>query len=120
MLREIAEREGIEVSDEELDEAIAGIIAGVAKPEQMEKVYSADRYMRSVLKNEMYDERLSDHLINIATEGKGAVLHGYDPAVEIAAEPDDQPKKKAGKKAAAEEQTRASIRPNQPPSMRDR
>ena len=33
-------------------------MAGAPNPEQMQKVYSADRYMRSVLRNEMYDERL--------------------------------------------------------------
>jgi trigger factor len=82
VLREIAEREGIAVTDEEVSAEIEGIVAGAPNPEQMEKVYSADRYMRSVLRNEMYDERLSNHLIEVATGGKGATLNGYEPGSE--------------------------------------
>jgi hypothetical protein len=66
----------------------------------MSKVYSADRYMRSVLRNEMYDERLSNHLIASATEGKGAVTNAYDPeaAVEAVAEEKPKARKKSTKK----------------------
>jgi large subunit ribosomal protein L17 len=38
--------------------------------------------MRSVLRNEMYDERLQNFLIESATEGKGATLNGYVPGSE--------------------------------------
>ncbi|HET7717949.1 MAG TPA: trigger factor, partial [Bauldia sp.] len=95
VLREIAEREGIAVTDEEVEAEIEGIVSGAANPEQMQKVYSADRYMRSVLRNEMYDERLSTHLIDIATEGKGATLNGY-----VAGE-DDAPGRKGVKAKAS-------------------
>jgi hypothetical protein len=82
VLREIAEREGIAVTDEEVEAEISTIVSGAANPDQMQKVYSADRYMRSVLRNEMYDERLSNYLIEVATEGRGATLHGYVPDAE--------------------------------------
>jgi trigger factor len=82
VLREIAERDKIAVADEEVEAEIEQIVSGAANPEQMQQVYSADRYMRSVLRNEMYDERLSNHLIEIATEGRGAVLNGYVPTAE--------------------------------------
>lgn len=82
VLREIAERDGIAVGDDEIEAEIHEIVSGAPNPEQMEKVYSADRYMRSVLRNEMYDERLSNHLIEIATEGRGAVLNGYEAGSE--------------------------------------
>jgi trigger factor len=94
VLREIAEREGIAVTDEEIESEISNIVSGAANPEQMQQVYSADRYMRSVLRNEMYDERLQNFLIESATEGKGATLNGYVPGSET--EPAD-----AGNKGAA-------------------
>lgn len=105
VLREIAERDGIAVSDEEVESEIHDIVSGAANPEQMEKVYSADRYMRSVLRNEMYDERLSDHLIAIATEGRGAVLNGY----ELASETEDTEKSK--RKSRAKETDEAAGEP---------
>ena len=73
VLRAIAEREGIAVSDDEIDSEIENIVSGAPNPDQMRQVYSADRYMRSVLRNEMYDERLSNFLIDTATERTGAV-----------------------------------------------
>ena len=111
VLREIAERDKIAVGDEEVDAEIEQIVSGAANPDQMQQVYSADRYMRSVLRNEMYDERLSNHLIEIATEGKSAVLNGYDPAAETepaamgiaGAKSTGKGGKKAGKKSAASE-----------------
>jgi trigger factor len=107
-LREIANREGIEVTDQEIEDEINEIVAGAANPEQMQKVYSADRYMRSVLRNEIFDERLSDHLIEIATEGKGAVLNGYELAEGESTGRGNfrgTRKKSAGKKAAAANKT---------------
>jgi len=110
VLREIAEREGIKVSDEEVEDEIQSIISGAPNPEQMQQVYGADRYMRSVLRNEMYDERLSGHLIISATEGKGATMNGYDPDSATTAETGLKESKsagkggkKSGKKSAAEE-----------------
>ncbi len=100
VLRAIADAEGIAVTDEEIEDEINKIVSGAANPEQMQKVYSADRYMRSVLRNEMYDERLSNHLIASATEGKGATLNGYDPDAEASAVEDKPKKKKSSKKAA--------------------
>jgi large subunit ribosomal protein L17 len=74
----------------------------------MEKVYSADRYMRSVLRNEMYDERLSNHLIEIATGGKGATLNGYEPGSETQAAGARKGAAKAtGKKSSKKKDDRA-------------
>jgi trigger factor len=110
VLREIAEREGIKVSDEEVEQEIQSITEGAPNPEQMQQVYGADRYMRSVLRNELYDERLSNYLINSATEGKGATLNGYDPDSDAAAEtggkgsrPASRGARKSSKKSAETE-----------------
>jgi trigger factor len=108
VLREIAQREGIAITEDEIEAEIHNIVSGAPNPEKMEEVYSADRYMRSVLRNEMYDERLSNHLINTATEGRGATLNGYEPGSETSAAEtglkESKPTaKKAAKKSAATE-----------------
>lgn len=77
VLRQVAEREGIEVSDEDLDAEVNDIVAGTPNEEQLRQVYSGDRYMRTVLRNDLFDRRLTDRLIEIATEGRGAVINGY-------------------------------------------
>lgn len=77
ILREIAEREGIEVSDADLDREIEEITAGAPNADQLRQVYAGDRYMRTVIRNDLFDRRLTDRLIEIATEGRGAVINGY-------------------------------------------
>jgi len=77
ILREIADREKIEVSEEDLDNEIGEITADAPNAEQMQKVYSGDRYMRTVLRNDLFDRRLTDFLIETATEGRGALINGF-------------------------------------------
>jgi trigger factor len=77
VLREVAEREGIQVDESDVEQEIDLIIADAPNAEQMRSVYSGDRYMRTVLRNDLFDRRLTDRLIEIATEGRGAVLNGY-------------------------------------------
>lgn len=97
ILRAIAEKEGIEVADEDIDAEVETIVAGAPNEEQLRKVYGGDRYMRTVLRNELYDQRLTDRLIELATEGRGAVLNAFDailyptpePAVTAASDDDD-------------------------------
>ena len=79
-LREIANREGIDVTDDEIDEEIEAIVSASPNPEQMRVIYGGDRYMRSVLQDEIFNERLTDRIVEIATEGRGAVSNGYVPA----------------------------------------
>jgi trigger factor len=103
VLREVAEREGIEVSDEDLDREVEEITEGAPNAEQLRVVYSGDRYMRTVLRNDLFDKRLTDRLIEIATVGRGAVINGYEapprsesdatddvPASEVSAETDQE------------------------------
>jgi trigger factor len=77
ILRAIAEREGIEVSDQDLEREVEEIVSGAPNADQLRTVYSADRYMRTVIRNDLFDKRLTDRLIEIATEGRGAVINGY-------------------------------------------
>jgi len=81
ILREIAKREGIEVSDADIDAEIDDILSGAPDAEQMRQAYTSNAYLRSSMRNDLYDQRLTDRLIEIATEGKGAVINGYVPEV---------------------------------------
>ena len=81
ILRAIADREGVAVEEAEIDAQVEDIVAGAPNEEQLRKVYSGDRYMRTVLRNDLFDQRLTDRLIEIATEGRGAVLNAYDASL---------------------------------------
>lgn len=108
VLRAIAEREGIEVSDEDVDREVDDIVSGAPNEEQLRTVYSGDRYMRRVLRNDLFDQRLTDRLIEIATEGRGAVINGYvAPPTSVLA---DATADEAGAvPAAAETETAAGV-----------
>ena len=81
LLREIAKREGIAVEEDELDasiERMAATAASARDPQQAEAFYRSD-YVRDVLRGEFFERHLTDRLIEIATEGRGAVLNGWVP-----------------------------------------
>lgn len=77
ILREIAKREDIAVTDEDLEAEIEDITASAPQPEEYRSAYQQNQYLRSALRNDLFDQRLTDRLIEIATEGRGAVLNGY-------------------------------------------
>jgi trigger factor len=96
VLREVAKREGVEVSDEDIDarlDAMFGIDAAVegedeeaaARRQRVREMYRGD-YFRNMLKNDLFDQKLTDRLIELATEGKGAVLNAWEPAEPVATE----------------------------------
>ncbi|MDQ2654105.1 MAG: trigger factor [Chloroflexota bacterium] len=79
LMRAIAEKEAIAVDDAELDTAIARMAAAAqtsAQPEQAAQ-FAASDYVRTMLQNEMFDRQLTDRLIELATEGRGAVINGW-------------------------------------------
>ncbi|MCO5217368.1 MAG: trigger factor [Thermomicrobiales bacterium] len=95
ILQEIAKREDIEITDEDVDaeiDAIAGPdlnpdeadAEAVERARRMREVYNGD-YFRNVLKNDLFERKLTNRIIEIATEGKGAVLNAWAPADEEAA-----------------------------------
>jgi hypothetical protein len=77
ILREIAEREGIAVSTEQLDSEIEEIIADAPDREMALEVYKADTYMRSMISSDMFERAVQDRLFDIATEGRG-VTNAWD------------------------------------------
>ena len=81
LLRAIADKEAIEVSDEELDEAVNRMTAAAQqseRPQQAEQ-FARSEYVRDMLQSEYFDRRLTDRLIEIATEGRGAVVNAWEP-----------------------------------------
>ena len=79
LMRAIAEKEAIAVDDTELDAAIARMAAAAQSSSQPEQAaqFAASDYVRSMLQNEMFDRQLTDRLIELATEGRGAAVNGW-------------------------------------------
>jgi trigger factor len=83
LLRAIAEREGIAVGDEDVDAAVERMsLAAQAseKPTQAEAFARSD-YVRGMLQSELFERQLTDRLVEIATEGRGAVVNAWTPPV---------------------------------------
>jgi trigger factor len=80
LMRAVAEREQIEVGDEDVESEIERLsnAGGSADPERLRELYRSD-YFRNMLRGELFERRLTDRLIDIATEGRGAVLNGWVP-----------------------------------------
>ncbi len=90
VLRAVAEREGVEVTDEDIDARLDQMFGADVAPEgeddetrerrqRVREMYRGE-YFRNMLRNELFDQKLTDRLIEIATEGKGAVLNAWEPA----------------------------------------
>lgn len=75
--------------DIELDEPPLTPDQATAQLERMQQFYQSD-YFRNMLRNELYERKLTDRLIELATEGKGAVLNGW-VASELAVDAGDEP-----------------------------
>ena len=88
LLREIAQREGIAVDDAEVNEEVerlAAAAAGAANPERVREFYQSDSFRR-VLRGDLFERRVTDRLIELATEGRGAVINGWVEPEPAAAE----------------------------------
>ncbi len=87
LLREIAELEGIAVNDEDVDREISDLTSGSENAQQMRDLYSKEGYFRRMLRDDLFDRKLTDRVVEIATEGRGAVTNGYvEPEVDPAAQ----------------------------------
>lgn len=88
LLREIAEKEGIAVVDEDIDAEIAAITSGSENSQQLRDLYGKEGYFRRMLRDDLFDRKLTDRVVELATEGKGAVVNGFvEP--EVTAEGDE-------------------------------
>jgi trigger factor len=97
LLREIAEKEGIAVADEDVDIEIDAITAGTPNAEQLRELYSKEGYFRRILRDDLFDRKLTDRIVEIATEGRGAVTNAF-----VEPEPTEETAAPAEAEAAAE------------------
>jgi len=101
LLRAYATAENVEVTDEDIEAEIDRLVGrnaasdqgeeAVAQANRMREIYSSD-YFKNMLQNDLFDRKLTDHLIDMATEGKGAAINGYvapEPSAPQAAESDE-------------------------------
>jgi trigger factor len=85
LLRTIAEREGIAVADEEVDAAVERMAAmaqdSAREAAQVKRIeaFARSGYVRDMLQSEFFERQLTDRLIEIATDGRGAVVNGWEP-----------------------------------------
>jgi trigger factor len=94
ILREIAGKEGIEITDTDIEAEVDTITSRTPEAEELREAYLENDYLRSALRNDLFDQRLTDRLIEIATEGKGAVTNAY-----VAPEPAEDDAGETGKTA---------------------
>ena len=80
LLRAIAEKEEISV-DEEVDEAIAVLARSAESAPEPKRAaaFARSERLRDMLESDLYERRLEDRLIEIATEGRGAVVNAWTP-----------------------------------------
>ena len=90
LLREIAKREDIVVADDDVDAEVDAIVSGTEDPDKLREVYGGN-YFRGLLRGDLFERRITDRLIAIATEGRGAVVNGW-----VAPEPEPEPEPEAG------------------------
>lgn len=86
VLQQITEAENLTVEQEDIEAEIDRITSGMDSPERMRAIYESD-YFREQLVSEIQDRKISDRIVEIATEGKGAITgEGAEFLVEAEAE----------------------------------
>lgn len=78
LVREIARRERITVSDDEVEREMAALTVGAPVPETEQEI-QARSYLLGVLRDDLFERQVSQRLIEIATEGQGAVRNAWIP-----------------------------------------
>jgi len=73
VLETFAKIEGIEVSEEDLVQEIERLSSASENPEQMRSIYGSP-YFRDLIGDELQTRKVTERLIEIVTEGRGAVL----------------------------------------------
>ena len=79
----VAEREGIVIDDAAIEEEIANQTASVPNADALRDLYSKEGYFRQLLRDDLYNRKLSNRLVEMAIEGGEAVTNGWVEPVEI-------------------------------------
>jgi len=72
VMQEVAKAEGLEVTEEDFDAEIEKLVVGRPNPEQLRSLYGSE-YFRGMLENELFDRKMTEMVIELGTEGKGAI-----------------------------------------------
>jgi trigger factor len=102
VLQDIAKAESIEVTDEDVDAEIERVVGDAPNPERRRRLFSSE-YFRTQLQNELYDRKLTEHLIEIATEGRGAISGPGADILAAGPEPPPPPRASASVNGEADE-----------------
>jgi trigger factor len=88
LLRSIAEKEEVAVAGDELDGAVERLALAAQQAGQGERAaaFAHSERIRGMLESELFERQLADRLIDIATEGRGAVINPWTPPVAEATE----------------------------------
>ena len=73
VLEAFAKAEGIDVSEQDLEAEIERLSIGEENPDQARAIYGSP-YFRNLLQDELHNRRVTERLIALVTEGRGAVL----------------------------------------------
>jgi trigger factor len=86
LLRNVAEREEIAVDDDAVDSAVERMSFAAQQSQQPQQAeqFARSTYVRGMLQSELFERQLTDRLIEIATEGRGAVINAWTPPAEAA------------------------------------
>jgi hypothetical protein len=79
----------VSVSAQDIDAEVERLIGNSDNRDQLRQIYSGN-YIRNLLENELFERKLMDHVIGIATEGRGP------------ADPPEEPEEEAAIEASAE------------------
>ncbi len=80
VIRAVAEREHIVISDADIAAEIDRLSEGAAEPERLREIYAGE-YFQRVMRNNLFEQRLGDRLIELATGGRGATVNGWEAPV---------------------------------------
>ncbi len=86
VLQQVAKAENLEVTADDVSAEIERLIVGMQDPDRMRDIYNSDHF-RGLLENELFDRKLTDLVVEIATEGRGAVSGAGAEALKAALEP---------------------------------
>ena len=79
LMRAIAEKEEIAVDEDVVNAAVermARVAYDSQQPQQAE-AFARSGYLRNMLQTELFERQLTDRIIELATEGRGAVINGW-------------------------------------------
>ncbi len=72
IMQEVWEAEGLELTEEDFEAEIDRLIGGQTDNERMRELYRSD-YFRSALESDLHDRKLMERVVEIATNGAGAI-----------------------------------------------